>query len=87
MSDKVKHYLLLDSIGVSINIFICSVLCYACSFINYDIIELVLRIFIIGVSSLINLIILFFFLLYWWSDIKWANCKKRARQIKHTIFG
>ena len=87
MSDKVKYYLRLDSIGVSINIFITFALYYICSFIPYDIIEIGLKIIIVGISTIINLVIAFFFLLYWWSDIKWTSCKNRARKIKKSIFG
>lgn len=82
MSEKVKNYLLIDSVGIAINVFITMILCYFCSFINYNIIEIIIKSVIIGISVIINLFVIFFFLLYWWSDIKWTECKQKAKRLK-----
>lgn len=82
MSAKVKHYLVIDSVGVAINTFVCLMLCHLCGMINQSIIEVILKIIVIGLGTIINLSILFFFLLYWWSDIKWTECKRKARNFK-----
>lgn len=85
MSDKVKHYLLLDGIGIAINTFIALVLFNFCSAISYDFIAITFKTLIIVLSSLLNIIIALFFLLYWWSDIKWTQCKQKARKLKRKF--
>ena len=85
MSDKVKHYMLIDGIGIAINTFITIVLCNLCSSIGYEFIEITLKL-IIGITSiLIDLFVVSFFLLYWWSDIKWTQCKQKARSFKRKF--
>ena len=37
-------------------------------------------------GKLIDVFIVFFFLLYWWSDIKWTQCKQKARRLKRKLF-
>ena len=85
MSDKVKRYLLLDGIGIAINTFIALILYNSCSAISYDFIAITFKTLIIILSSLLNIIIALFFLLYWWSDIKWSQCKQKARKIKQKF--
>ena len=85
MSSKVQSYLILDSIGIAINTFISLVLCYFCSLISYDFIAIGLKIVVITFASLVNIFIVSFFLLYWWSDIKWTQCKQKAKRFKQKF--
>ena len=85
MSEKVKHYLILDSIGLAINIFVTMLLCYFCSLIEYAIIALILKLIVVFISVCIDIFITFFFLLYWWSDIKWTQCKQNFRRMKRKF--
>ena len=82
MSEKVKHYLFIDGIGIAINTFITIILLNICSLISYDVIEIIVKTVIIILSVFVDLFILFFFLLYWWSDIKWTQCKQKAKRIR-----
>ena len=81
MSDKVKHYLIIDTIVIAVNIFITSILIHLCSYITYEVLSIIVRTVLVILSVCVDLFITFFFLLYWWSDIKWTQCKQKAKKI------
>ena len=86
MSDKVKHYLLVDGIGIAIHTLITLVLLHLCSYISYDILKIATKIIVITLSTCVYIFVTFFFLLYWWSDIKWTKCKQKARKLKKVFW-
>ena len=83
MSKKVLFYLVLDSLGIALTIFIGKWLCEMCDAVTNLWVSNGISLIINFLCACVTIFIIFFFLLYWWSDRKWSKIKRWFKNKKY----